>query len=370
MIQEKSASYSPRVTDSKVSVFEIPTETPEADGTIEWDSTTLLLVEVHADGKTGLGYSYGHRCLVSLIEDLLTRCVKGKNVLNLPEIWGSLGHTVRNNGEVGLTSMAISAIDIALWDLKAKILQVSLSELLGQTRPRVPVYGSGGFTNYSDEKMKAQLQQWTKQGIRKFKIKVGTDPDQDPYRVKKVREVVGDQAELFVDANGAYDFQTALKLSEAFSKFNVTWFEQPIDPFNLDGMRELKRRLPAGMNLASGEYIYDLSDLQYGIENQAQDFIQLDATRCKGFTGFIKGAHACEMHRIPISSHCAPSLHVALGCALPNFKHIEYFFDHGRIENLIFDGVPEVIDGTLTPDLTQPGHGLKFKAQAAEKYKI
>jgi L-alanine-DL-glutamate epimerase-like enolase superfamily enzyme len=265
--------------------------------------------------------------------------------------------------------MAVSAIDIALWDLKAKCLDVSLSEFLGQAKAKIEVYGSGGFTNYTDDQMKTQLTNWAKLGIKKFKVKVGRDPDRDRYRVKNAREVIGEKAELFVDANGAYDFQTALLLSEDFAKSRVTWFEQPIDPFDLDGMKELKRRLPPGMNLATGEYIYDLSDLQYAIENQAQDFIQLDATRCKGFSGFIKGADACEMHRIPISSHCAPTLHVALGCAFTHFKHIEYFYDHARIENLFFEGVPEVRNGFLSPDLSRPGHGLVLKTKEMEKYK-
>jgi L-alanine-DL-glutamate epimerase-like enolase superfamily enzyme len=365
-----STQFQAEISEFKVSRFQIPTVTSEADGTLDWDSTTLILIELRAGETWGLGYTYGHRSITELATDLLKQCVRGKNAFDIPKIWGDLGVQIRNNGEVGLTAMAISAIDIALWDLKAKSLKTSLTSLLGQAQPKVEVYGSGGYTNYSDEQLKTQLSEWKKLGIQKFKIKVGRDFERDVYRVKQAREIIGPQAELFVDGNGAYDFQTALKISEIFAKSNVTWFEQPIDPFNLDGMRELKHRLPAGMNLASGEYIYDLSDLQYGIENQSQDFIQLDATRCKGITGFIKSANTCEASRIPISSHCGPSAHVALGCAFRNFKHIEYFYDHSRIEKLFFDGVIDVKDGFLSPDPKALGHGLTLKKSAEnEKYK-
>jgi L-alanine-DL-glutamate epimerase-like enolase superfamily enzyme len=357
------------ITDFRATVFKIPTETFEADGTFEWDSTTLLLVELCANGKWGLGYTYGHRCLAMLVEDLMKKCVAGQNAFDIPLIWENLLHQIRNNGEVGLTAMGISAIDHALWDLKAKCLDVSLCELLGRVRDHVPVYGSGGFTNYSDDQLRVQLSNWLELGISRFKIKVGRDIERDLDRVRKARQIIGDHAELFVDANGAYDFQTALKISHEFARSGVSWYEQPILPSDLEALEELKRRLPPGMNLASGEYIYDLSELSYRLKFRAQHFIQLDSTRCKGITGFVKAVNSCELSDVPVSSHCAPSLHVALGCAFKNFKHIEYFFDHSRIENLIFTGVPQVQNGCLSPQTSKPGNGLELNRSVAEKYR-
>jgi L-alanine-DL-glutamate epimerase-like enolase superfamily enzyme len=358
------------ITEFKVSTYQIPTETPESDGTLDWNATGLILVELKAGGKTGLGYSYANLAFAKIVEELLKKVVAQGNAMDLPQLWGKLVRHVRNDGEMGGTAMAISAIDNALWDLKAKILGVSLAALFGQCRESIDAYGSGGFTDYSFEQLRTQIQNWQKTGISKFKMKIGTHVEDDAKRVHFVRECIGGEAELFVDANGAYDFQTTLLMAENFARDRVTWFEEPIPPGDVKGMKELKKRLPPGMNLAVGEYIYDFSDLAFRLGNEAEDFIQLDATRCKGMSGFIRGAAACEIAYLPVSSHCAPSIHIALACSIPNFKHLEYFYDHSRIENLLFEGVIQPKNGKLAPDLSRPGIGLEFKRADAEKYKV
>ncbi len=266
--------------------------------------------------------------------------------------------------------MAISAVDNALWDLKAKLLGVPLARLLGAARERVPVYGSGGFTSYSEQQLRDQFRSWADQGITRFKMKVGRDPAADVERVRAARAAIGDAAELFVDANGAYSRKQALYFAEAFADYGVTWFEEPVPSADLEGLRLLRDRAPAGMDVSAGEYGYDLPYFRQMLEAGAVDVLQADATRCMGISGFLQVGALCAARLLPLSSHCAPTLHIAPGCALPSLRHLEYFHDHVRIERLLFEGMPELLDGCLAPDLSRAGLGISLKRSEAEKYAI
>src|SRR5438477_40132 len=229
-----------------VSAFTIPTDSPEADGTYEWDSTTIVIVDVTADGRRGLGYTYA---------------------------------------------------DVAT-----------------------------------------------------------------------VRKTIGDDADLFVDANGAYSRKQALAQARSFQESKVSWFEEPVSSDDLEGLQFLRDRAPAGMDIAAGEYGYGLDYFRRMLVAGAVDVLQVDATRCGGFTGFLQAAAVCEAYHIPLSSHCAPALHVHIGCAIAPMRHAEYFHDHVRIEKMFFDGVSAPVDGALKPDLTRPGLGLELKRADAAKF--
>jgi L-alanine-DL-glutamate epimerase-like enolase superfamily enzyme len=266
--------------------------------------------------------------------------------------------------------MAISAVDAALWDLKARLLNLPLVTLLGAVHDGTPVYGSGGFTSYSIDRLRAQLGGWIGAGLSRVKMKIGRDPAADLDRVRTAREAIGPDAELFVDANGAYSRKQALAQAERFAELGVTWFEEPVSSDDLDGLRLLRDRAPGGMDIAAGEYGYDLFYFRRMLEAGAVDVLQADATRCCGITGFLKAGALCEARSLPFSAHCAPSLHVHPGCASQNFIHLEYFHDHERIEHLLFDGALTPDGGVLRPDLTRSGLGLEFKRQDAKPYTI
>jgi len=359
-----------KLADFKISVFTVPTQADvESDGTLEWSSTTMILVELKAGNQWGLGYTYGNAGIAPCAHSLIENNVLGQNALDISFIWSRLNRAIRNDGKSGLAAMAVSAIDVALWDLKAKILNISLADLLGCFRHKIEVYGSGGFTSATYPELEQQMRDWKNQGLRRFKMKVGTHPNEDPSRVAFVRECVGPQADLMVDANEAYDATTALMLAQSFAKQEVSWFEQPLRSQDIHGMTELRTKLPLGMVLADGEYIYDSSQTLNILQNRSADVVQLDVTRCQGITGFLKSAALCEAFNIPISTHCAPSLHVALGSALPGLLHLEYFFDHVRIEQEFFDGVMPAKNGFLTADLSRPGMGMIFKEKDAERFR-
>jgi L-alanine-DL-glutamate epimerase-like enolase superfamily enzyme len=247
-------SSEPTIAALRSRAFTVPTDAPEADGTFAWSKTTLVLVEVAAAGVGGIGYSYGDASLVALIDGMLREVVVGRSALDLPAVWQAMRHAVRNQGQVGPSAMAIGAVDAALWDLKGRLLGLPVCRLIGRARDAVPVYGSGGFTSYSDQQLDAQLGGWAADGLSWVKMKVGSDPAADPARVRRARRAIGD-AGLFVDANGAYTRKQALALADDFAACGVSWFEEPVSSNDLEGLRLLRARAPAGMDVAAGEYV-------------------------------------------------------------------------------------------------------------------
>jgi L-alanine-DL-glutamate epimerase-like enolase superfamily enzyme len=342
-----------------VSVQTVPTDSPEADGTMSWDSTTVVIVEAEADGARGVGYTYGVEAAAELIEEKLAGEIGEIDAMSPPAAWRTMRGALRNAGRPGIGMTAVSAVDTALWDLKARLLGVPLCDLLGAVRDGVPVYGSGGFTSYDDDRLREQLSGWVDEGIPRVKMKVGSDPDADPGRVRAAREAIGDDAELFVDANGAYERKQALALAEEFAQYGVSWFEEPVSSDDTEGLGLIRDRAPAGMEVAAGEYAYEPVDFRRLID--VVDVIQADVTRCGGVTGLLAVDALARAAQIPLSLHCAPALHAHPGVALDRLVHLEYFHDHVRIERELFDGVPELRDGELIPDRSRPGNGLEVR---------
>jgi L-alanine-DL-glutamate epimerase-like enolase superfamily enzyme len=358
----------PRIERVEVSAFKIPTESPESDGTLAWNNTTLVVVEAYSQGIKGLGFTYADTSTAVLVRDKLAPTIVGKSAMATGGNWLEMVRAIRNLGRPGVASMAISAIDFALWDLKSRLLSVSLTTLLGPVRSSIPVYGSGGFTSYSIDELQRQFSGWRAQGITRMKMKVGRYPEHDLERVKAAREAIGIDCELFVDANGAYDRKQAIQMAEVFAELGVTWFEEPVSSDDLEGLRLIRDRAPAGMHIAAGEYGYDLPYFERMLEARAVDVLQADASRCGGVTGFMQVVPLCQARSIPLSAHTAPSLHGHLCCAAIPACHVEYFFDHARIENMFFEGALMPMNGALYPDVLQPGIGLDFKRKSALRF--
>ena len=348
----------------------MPTDSPESDGTLEWKSTTLVLVQAQSGKATGLGYTYSHECCVPLIREKLFPLVERGDAMDVRRHREKLYASVRNFGRRGIAGCAIAAVEIALWDLKARLLDCALVRLLGAVRERIPVYGSGGFTSYPDRRLRRQLRGWINEGIAMVKMKVGREPDRDPQRVRQARRAIGSGAGLFVDANGAYSPRQALALARQFSDLGVSWFEEPVTSDNFSALRFVRERMPAGTEVSAGEYNYDPIQARQMLEARAVDVLQADATRC-GVTGFLDTAAFCSAFQVPFSSHTAPALHGHLCCAVPAARHAEYFHDHVRIEQMFFDGATTWHrNGYLQPDPGRPGLGLEFKARDAARFEV
>jgi L-alanine-DL-glutamate epimerase-like enolase superfamily enzyme len=357
------------VEELEVGVFTIPTDAPEADGTLAWDSTTIVIVHAHGAGHVGLGYTYADVSTAKLVESKLAGVVVGRDAIAPQASWEAMVAAIRNLGRPGISSMAIAAVDLALWDLKARVLELPLCKLLGMAHDRVPIYGSGGFTAYPLSRLQDQLASWVEQGIPRVKMKIGSVPDDDPGRVRAAREAIGAEAKLFVDANGAYSRKQALALAERFrAEAEVSWFEEPVSSDDLEGLRLLRDRAPAGIEIAAGEYGYDLPYFQRMLEAGAVDVQQADVTRCAGITELLRVDGLCRARSMPLSLHCGPSIHLHPGLALEQLVHLEYFHDHTRIEQMLFDGVVAPRDGALHPALDSPGNGLELKRSEAERY--
>ena len=354
----------------EISAFTVPTDFPESDGTAEWESTTLVLVEARAGDQVGLGYTYGDAAMAALIDATLSAVVEGGDALAVARAHDEMARRSRNLGRPGIGSMAIAAVDMALWDLKARLLELPLATLLDSVRDEVAVYGSGGFTSYSLDQLQEQLGRWAAEGIRRVKMKVGRDPDADLERVRAAREAIGDAVELFVDANGALSRKQALWFADAYTYFDVRWFEEPVSSDDLDGLRLLRDRAPATIEIAAGEYGYTLSYFERMLAAGAVDCLQADATRCEGYTGFLRVAALCEARSLDLSAHTAPALHVHVCAAAPRLRHLEWFHDHVRLERLLFDGVLDPVGGVLRPDLSRPGNGLELKCADAERFRV
>jgi L-alanine-DL-glutamate epimerase-like enolase superfamily enzyme len=353
-----------------VRAFRIPTDAPEADGTISWDATTLVLVELEAGGRTGIGYSYAAGAAAEIVRGTLSPLIEGTDAFDISGLWKRMVEAVRNVGWRGVSACAISAVDWALWDLKANLLELPLVKLLGAERRSVPIYGSGGFTSYDDERLTDQLGNWVRaDGCRAVKMKIGSHPDDDLRRVRVAHAAI-DGAELYVDANGALGRKKALWFAERFSEYDVTWFEEPVSSDDLDGLRLLRDRCPAGMDIAACEYGYEPFYFRRMLEAGAVDVLQADGTRCCGLTGFLRAAALADAHGMPLSAHTAPALHLHAGCAAPRFKNIEWFHDHVRIERMLFDGAAVPKNGQIFPDLSRSGLGLSFKEKDAERFAV
>ncbi len=361
---------SPRIERIQVSVYTVPTESPESDGTFQWDKTSLVLVEVIAGGKKGIGYSYADVATAHLIDESLAPMLIGHDAIANGGAWRKMLEQIRNLGRPGISSMAIAAIDNALWDLKGKLLNVSVAALLGLVRTQIMAYGSGGFTSYSDSKLREQFGGWAEAGFLAVKMKIGRDAAADIERVRAARAAIGPKVQLFVDANGAYTRKQALEQAHRFRESDVTWFEEPVSSDDLEGLHLIRDQGPPGMVVAAGEYGYDSWYFRRMLEAGAVDVLQADATRCAGINGFLLADALCASHSMPLSAHTSPSIHAHACCGAQRAINVEYFYDHVRIEKMAFDGALEVTKGFLYPDRSRPGFGLVFKETDMQRYRV
>jgi L-alanine-DL-glutamate epimerase-like enolase superfamily enzyme len=362
----------PLVESVTAAVYVIPTDSPESDGTLAWDSTTMIVVTSRADGRRGLGWTYGSPAVASALTSHLAGVVVGTDAMDVLGTAEKMNRAVRNVGREGIAPMAISAVDIAWWDLKARLLDVSLAALTGQVRRDVPVYGSGGFITYDARQTREQLSAWVQEDeIPRVKIKIGeswgTNEQRDWTRVALARGSIGPDTDLYVDANGAYRTGQAAMVGGWLSDYGVVWFEEPVSSQHLVGLAEVRRKVQP--DVTAGEYGWTLADSARLIEAGAVDCLQLYATRCGGITGFLQGVALAAAHSTDVSAHCAPNAHAHVASAVANLRHIEYFHDHQRIERMLLDGALDPAGGTLTPDLSVPGHGLEFREQDALAYR-
>ncbi|GHF32420.1 L-alanine-DL-glutamate epimerase-like enolase superfamily enzyme [Amycolatopsis bartoniae] len=363
-----------RIESIEVHAFTLPTDGPdgvEQDGTLHWDSTTMVLVRAHGEGRSGIGYTYADASTAAFIESELAPMARGGDLMSPAKLNHAMFAAIRNAGRPGVGAMAVSAVDIALWDLKAHVLGLPLTALLPACHDAVPVYGSGGFTNYPHTRLAAQLGGWVAQGIPRVKLKTSRDPAADPARLQVAREAIGHATELFTDANGALTPKQARYWAQRFSEeWGVRWFEEPVTSADLTGLRDVREHGPPGLDVAAGEYAFVPRDFLNLLQPRAVDCLQADVTRCGGITGVLTASGLATGHQIDLSAHCAPAVSAHAFCAVERLRHLEYFHDHVRFESLAFDGTLSPEDGVLRPDPARAGLGLTVKWADLEPYRV
>lgn len=361
-----------QIDDVRADAYTVPTDAPEADATLAWDSTTMVVVRARAGGVEGIGWTYGPPACAEIVRDTLADVVRGGYVVDVGRAFEAMVCAVRNMTRPGLAGYAISAVDIALWDLKAKVLQLPLHWLLGRVTDDVAVYGSGGFTSYDDAALGTQLQDWVDRGIGRVKIKIGedrgTNPERDLERAAYTCSVVSEDCSLFVDANGGYGRKQAIRIGQQLADCGITWFEEPVSSDDVEGLAQVRAAVPA--DVAAGEYGWDVYYFRRMCAAGAVDCLQADATRCGGITGWQRAAAVAASFGLEVSGHCAPHAHLAAAMATPNVRHLEWFHDHVRIESMFFDGTADPQGGRVTPAESAPGLGLVFRAKDAEPYRV
>lgn len=363
-----------RVDSVETRTYTVPTDQPEADGTLSWTKTTVVVSTVTAGGVTGTGWTYGSDACRAVIDEKLADVVTGSDAMAVGATNEAMVEQCRNLGRPGVGADAISVLDVALWDLKARLLGTSLTTLLGRHRDLVPAYGSGGFTTYDDQRTTEQVEHWRRDlGVKACKIKIGESwgrrIERDLERVALVRKLVGPGVDVMVDANGAYSRKQAVRVGRSmFEDHGVVWFEEPVSSDDLEGLREVRDQV--AIDVAAGEYGYHLSYFTHMVGAGAVDCLQMDATRCGGYTGWLQAAAVAAGHNLQVSAHCGPNVHAPVAAAVPNLRHVEYFHDHARLDSMLFDGLPEVRDGCIVIDDSVAGHGMVLKEADAERYRV
>lgn len=358
----------PAIDEVTAEVFRFPATQSESDGTLTWDATTAVVVTVSAGHEHGLGWTYSSPAAATVVDHHLAALLRGADPADITDAGARMRKACRNFGTAGVVAHALSAVDIALWDLKARLLELPLTSLFGKVREAAAVYGSGGFVNLNDEQLTEQVINWEAAGCTAVKIKIGVDTARAIDRITLVDKLVSARTRIMVDANGAYTPGEARRMGYELDRLGVCWFEEPVTSDDPAGLRLVRDALRC--DIAAGEYIYSETDAARLVE--VVDCLQLDVTRCGGYSGFLRCAALAAARHRDISAHCAPALHASIAAAVPRLRHVEWFADHARLEPLLVDGAPQVVEGRLAPRGTEAepyGHGMRL-ADSAASYRL
>ena len=333
----------------------IPPPKPGATG------RSTVFIHVHTDeGTQGFSYLNAPGAIRSLIEDNLKDILIGRTPFETEAIWTEMFWRVRGYGRKGLAFQAISGLDIALWDLKGKALDKPLYKVLGAAHESVPAYGSGGWTNYSTEELVAEQSGYVEMGFLRIKMKVGKDFGQnesaDMARLGAVRRAVGDDVEIYVDANNGYYAKQAIRMSHQFEEFGVAWFEEPVLADDIEGLAAVSRA--TDIPVATGEHEYTKYGFKDLIARGGADIVQPDIGRVGGVTEWMKVGHLAHAFNLPVAPHAYSLLHLHCAMATPNLKVVEILGGEMKSWPFLFDEVPPVVEGMWKPFEDRPGLGL------------
>ena len=363
-----------KITEVKVSTLTYPEGSAVADATMAPKSAKgYTFVHILTDeGITGLGIGKSAPGIKQIVESIFAPILIGQDPYDIEKLWDLMYWAIRSFGRKGVAFQAISSVDISLWDLKAKSLDLPLYKLLGAFSDAVPIYGSGGWTNYTEEQLVREMTDYVDRGIPRVKMKVGKDfgksEKEDLQRLELVRKSVGDDIEIFVDANWGYYPKQAIMMAKQFENYNIGWFEEPTTAEDIAGLSEIRHSI--SMPLASGELEYSKYGFKELISRGGCDIAQPDVGHVGGITEWLKIAHIAHSFNIQIAPHAHQLVHLHLGCATPNLKVIEYMNTSLEIDRIFFNEFPQQKGGMWKPFHDKPGLGLDLNPKAVEKWAV
>ncbi len=367
-----------KIKDINVSTVRIPLNNPKrfANRTVYYRDYTIA--KVMTDEETsGWGYCWSIPIVSILIRDYLKECLIGESPMNILKLWQKMFHHLDVWDRRGISSRAISVIDNALWDLFGKKVNMPIHKILGGFREKVPAYYSGGYYPVSCDSNKKlfkyiekEMSEYYNKGFRSFKMKVGGAPfDIDIQRLKITREIIGDNSQLMIDANNAYDVDQAIKFGKEFEKYGMTWFEEPIGKDDFDGCAKISNSLSTP--IAIGENHFTRWDFKEIVEKKAASIFQGDPTLFGGISEWLKIAGYSSIYGLKLAPHWTHDFNVQVGAGRPEVLIMEYFEEESDVFNFqkILKNPVKAKDGYISPP-QGPGHGLLLNEEALKKYLI
>ena len=362
-----------KITDVKTTYIFIPHLSAIQDATIRHPTPGRGQLFVHIltdEGLEGLGVGAGGRAAQVLIDESLKPILVGQDPLYIEKLWDDMFWRVRGVGRKGLAFGAISAVDTALWDLKAKYFNVPLYKLLGAYTDTVPIYGSGGWTHFNVDELVAEQSGYVERGMKSVKMKVGKDfgksEKEDIERLAAVRDAVGDDVEILIDANNGYYAKQAIRMARAFEPYRVGWFEEPVLADDIEGLAAVARA--TDIPIATGEHEYTKFGFRELIARGGADIVQPDIGRVGGVTEWIKVANLAHAFNLPVAPHAFQVIHLHVTCATPNLRIVEYLGASEEFDKLVYTEFPEPVDGMWSPYPDKPGLGLELNPDAVTHY--